>query len=137
MNFEYTQTICAGMLFLSSISISLYMALKIRALSECRRESNSAFVTHSHLEKVRREFMRTISDAACDLRTLRAQIGRDYRLMQSQYSASLAEMRELICKNAQSISALAAQSELANQRICELSLKTDKLALNSSKERAQ
>ena len=134
MNFEYSQTIGAGLLVFSSILGAYYLALKIRAIHEAVRDPNLAYVTHSHLEKLRGEFMRTIAQATQDLRNLRAEIREDTRSMQRQHSASLAEMRDLISKNAQSISALVAQSQLANQRICELTLKTDKLALKASRK---
>lgn len=93
------------------------------------RDPNLSFVTHSHLEKLRGEFICIMSEVTHDLRTLRAEIREDTRLMQRQYGASLSEMRELISKNAQNISSLAAQVALANQRISELTVKTDKLSI--------
>lgn len=47
--------------------------------------------------------------------------------MQKQYSRSLDEARELISRNSQNISSLVAQAQIANQRIAELSVKTDRL----------
>ena len=40
---------------------------------------------------------------------------------------SLDEARELISRNSQNISSLVAQAQIANQRIAELSVKTDRL----------
>lgn len=113
----------------SSILGAYYLALKIRQYHLCARDPDLSFVTHSHLEKLRREFIRTMSEAARELRALRAEIREDTRSMQRQYAASLAQTRELISQNAQNISALSAQAALANQRISELAVKTDKLTL--------
>ena len=49
--------------------------------------------------------------------------------MQKQYSHSLSETRDLVGKNAENISALVAQSQIAAQRIAELSTKTDRILL--------
>lgn len=114
---------------ISSILGAYYLALKIRQHHICARNPDFTFVTHSHLEKLRGEFIRAMSEATHELRTLRAEIREDTRSMQRQYAASLAQMRELISKNSQNISALSAQASLANQRISELTVKTDKLTL--------
>lgn len=45
--------------------------------------------------------------------------------------AGLDEARELISRNAQNISSLVAQAQIANQRIAELSVKTDRLFMKS------
>ena len=129
MNIEYAQYIGAGLMAASSILGAYYLALKIRQHHLCARDPDLSFVTHSHLEKLRREFIRTMSEAARELRALRAEIREDTRSMQRQYAASLAQTRELISQNAQNISALSAQAALANQRISELAVKTDKLTL--------
>ena len=96
----------------SSILGAYYLALKIRQHHLCARDPDLSFVTHSHLEKLRREFIRTMSEAARELRALRAEIREDTRSMQRQYAASLAQTRELISQNAQNISALSAQAAL-------------------------
>ena len=129
MNIESAQYVGAGLMVLSSLLGAYYLALKVRQFHLQSRDPNLSFVTHSHLEKLRGEFIRIMSEATHDLRTLRAEIREDTRLMQRQYGASLAEMRELISKNAQNISSLAAQAALANQRISELTVKTDKLSI--------
>ena len=71
--------------------------------------------------------MHCISDAVQDLRSLRSEIREETRSMQKQYSRSLDEARELISRNSQNISSLVAQAQIANQRIAELSVKTDRL----------
>ena len=129
MNIESAQYVGAGLMAASSILGAYYLALKIRQYHLCARDPDLSFVTHSHLEKLRREFIRTMSEAAREMRALRAEIREDTRSMQRQYAASLAQTRELISQNAQNISALSAQAALANQRISELALKADKLAL--------
>ena len=129
MNIESAQYVGAGLMVVSSILGAYYLALKIRQHHVCARDPDLSFVTHSNLEKLRGEFMRAVSEATHELRTLRAEIREDTRSMQRQYAASLAQTRELISKNSQNISALSAQASLANQRISELAIKTDKLAL--------
>ena len=79
------------------------------------------------MEKVRAEIMHCISDTIQDLRSLRSEIREETRSMQKQYSRSLDEARELISRNSQNISSLVAQAQIANQRIAELSVKTDRL----------
>ena len=53
--------------------------------------------------------------------------------MQKHHARNLDEARELISRNAQSISSLAAQAQIANQRITELSVKTDRLIMKNDK----
>ncbi len=78
--------------------------------------------------------MEAISQAVRDVRGLRAEIRADTFAFQERHDKGLSETRELVSKNAQNISALIAQAQLANQRIGELTLKTDKLSLRISKQ---
>ncbi len=119
------------MVVLTSILGSYYLVLRIREHHGAVRDPGLALVTQSNLEKLRAEFIRTMAEAAHDLRTLRAEIREDTRSMQRQHSQSLAEMGALISRNAQNISSLVAQAQLANQRITELSVKTDRLAMKA------
>ena len=73
--------------------------------------------------------MRTIGESLQDLRSLRAEIREETRSLQKQYARSLSETRELISRNAQNISSLIAQAQIANQRIAELSVKTDRIVM--------
>lgn len=114
---------------LTSLLGSYYLALRIREYHSGARDSENYFVTQSRLEHLRGEIMKTVSEAAQDLRTLRTEIREDIRSMQRQYAKAISEMGELISRNSQNISSLAAQARMANQRISELSLKTDKLAM--------
>ena len=73
--------------------------------------------------------MRSISEAVQDLRALRAEIREETRALQKQYSRNIGETRDLVGKNAENISALIAQAQIAGQRISELSLKTDRIVM--------
>ncbi len=124
-----SQIIGMAVMAASSLLGAYYLLLKIRKHHSevCNPDFNH--VTHSQLEKLRSEFLRILAEAMHDLRSLRVEIREDTRSNQRQYSKALAELRELIGKNSQDISALIAQTQIANQRITELSIKTDKLAL--------
>ena len=103
-----------------------YLALKIRDMQSEKPDPKITYVTYTNMEKMRNELMRIITESGGELRLLRAEIREDIRLMQRQYAQSLGETRELISKNAQNISALVAQSALANQRIGELGVRVEK-----------
>ena len=110
-----------------------YLALKIRDMQSEKPDPKITDVTYTNMEKVRNELMRIITESGGELRLLRAEIREDIRLMQRQYAQSLGETRELISKNAQNISALVAQSALANQRIGELGVRVEKIAAKAAK----
>lgn len=134
MDIENIKLIGASALVLSSLMGSYYLILKIRGIHSEHPDPKLAYVTYSQMERVRAEMLRSLSDAVSDLRGLRAEIRDEARSMQKQFSRGILETRDLIGKNAQSISALAAQAEIANQRIGELTLKTDRLALRLKEE---
>lgn len=114
---------------MGSLLGAYYIMLKIREFHSERPDPKLTYVTHAQMDKVRAEFMRCISEAVQDLRALRAEIREEVRSMQKHCSRNLMETRELIGRNAQNISALVAQARIANQRISELSLKTDRIAI--------
>ena len=127
MEIENARFIGAGLMVLTSLLGAYYLVLKIRELHSEKPDPKLTYVTYSHMEKVRAEIMHCISDASQDLRSLRSEIREETRSMQKQYSRSLDEARELISRNSQNISSLVAQAQIANQRIAELSVKTDRL----------
>ena len=127
MEIENARFIGAGLMVLTSLLGAYYLVLKIRELHSENHDPKLTNVTYSHMEKVRGEIMHCISDAVQDLRSLRSEIREETRSMQKQYSRSLDEARELISRNSQNISSLVAQAQIANQRIAELSVKTDRL----------
>lgn len=129
MEINSAQSIGVGVMVLTSLLGAYYMILKIREHHNSLSDPSNYYVTQRHLDKLRSEIMRTISEATQDLRTLRAEIREDTRSIQRQHTKAMSEMGELISRNAQNISSLIAQARLANQRISELALKTDKLAL--------
>ena len=110
-----------------------YLALKIRDMQSEKPDPKITYVTYTNMEKMRNELMRIITESGGELRLLRVEIREDIRLMQRQYAQSLGETRELISKNAQNISALVAQSALANQRIGELGVRVEKIAAKAAK----
>ncbi len=127
MEIENARFIGAGLMVLTSLLGAYYLVLKIRELHSEKPDPKLTYVTYSHMEKVRAEIMHCISDAVQDLRSLRSEIREETRSMQKQSSRSLDEARELISRNSQNISSLVAQAQIANQRIAELSVKTDRL----------
>jgi len=106
-----------------------YLTLRIKEFYRENPDPKLTYATHAQLERTRAELMRAIADAVQDIKSLRAEIRQDAQSAQAHYLQSLSETRELISKNAQNISALIAQAQLSAQRIAELTLKTDKLAI--------
>ena len=135
MDINEPQTVGVGVMALTSLLGAYYLILKIRKHLTDVRDPDLTYVTHSQMEKLRCEFLRAMAEATHDLRALRSEIREDTRSIQRQHSKSLEDLRELVGKNAQDTSALIAQTQMANQRINELSIRTDKLAL-TIRERA-
>ncbi len=131
MEIENARFIGAGVMVLTSLLGAYYLVLRIREFHSEKPDPKLTYVTYSHMEKVRAEMMRCVSDAVQDLRSLRAEIREETRSMHKCYSRGLDEARELISRNAQSISSLAAQAQIAGQRIAELGVKTDRLLMKS------
>ena len=117
----------------TSLLGAYYLVLKIRDLHAEKPDPKLTYATHSQMEKLRAEMMRCIADAVQDLRCLRSEIREETRSMQKHHARNIDEARELISRNAQSISSLAAQAQIANQRITELSVKTDRLIMKNDK----
>lgn len=133
MDMENARIVGLGMMSLFSILGGYYLILKIREFHSEKPDPKITYVTHSQMERTRMEIMRSLGDAVQDLRTLRAEIREETRGMQKRYERSISEMRELISRNSQNISSLIAQAQIANQRIAELTLKTDKLSFKINK----
>ena len=131
MEIENAGFIGTGLVVLTSLLGAYYLVLRIREFHAEKPDPKLTYVTYSHMEKVRAEMMRCVSDAVQDLRSLRAEIREETRSMHKCYSRGLDEARELISRNAQNISSLVAQAQIANQRIAELSVKTDRLFMKS------
>ena len=129
MDTENSTIIGTAMITMTSLLGVYYLILRIREYHREKPDPKLTYVTHSQMEKVRAEMMRSISEAVQDLRALRAEIREDTRALQKQYSRALSDNRDLIGKNAQNISALIAQSQTASQRISELALKTDRIVM--------
>jgi len=129
MDIENAKTLGLGMMTMVSILSAYYLVLRIREFHSEKPDPKLTYVTHTQLDKVREEIMRSIGESLQDLRALRAEIREETRGLQKQYSRSLSETRELISGNAQNISALIAQAQIANQRIAELTLKTDRIVM--------
>ena len=129
MDIYEPQLIGVGVMTATSLLGAYYLILKIRKHHTEVRDPDLTYVTHSQIEKLRCEFLRAIAEATHDLRSLRSEIREDTRAMQRQHLKSLHELRELVSKNAQDISSLIAQTQIANQRINELALRADKFAL--------
>ena len=122
-------TIGTAVVALTSVLGTYYLVLRIREHHREKPDPKLTYVTHAQMDGVRAEIMRSVSEAVRDLRSLRAEIREDTRALQKQYSRALSDNRDLIAKNAQSISALAAQAQTVAQRISELSMKTDRIVM--------
>lgn len=129
MEIENAPLIGTAVVILTSLLGAYYLVLRIREHNAERPDPKLTYVTHSQMDKVKAEIMRTITEAVCDLRELRAEIRDETRSLQKQYARSLVETRDLVSKNAQNISSLIAQAQIANQRIAELSVKTDRIVM--------
>lgn len=122
------------MMGLTSALGAYYLVLRIREFHSENPDPKLTYATLSQMDKLRAEFLRLLGDAVQDLRSLRSEIREETRCIQKQYARGMSETRDLISRNAQSISALVAQSQIANQRIAELSLKSDRLAIKIREE---
>lgn len=129
MEIENTTAIGTAVVTLTSLLGAYYLILRIREHNEERPDPKLTYVTHAQMDKLRAEMMRSISEAVQDLRALRAEIREETRALQKQYSRNIGETRDLVGKNAENISALIAQAQIAGQRISELSLKTDRIVM--------
>ena len=129
MDTENATMLGTAMITLTSLLGSYYMILKIREQHSERPDPKLTYVTHAQ-----EETMQSISEAVRDLRALRAEIREETRAVQKQHARSLSETRDLVGKNAQNISALIAQAQIAGQRIAELSAKTDRIVLKMKGE---
>ncbi len=129
MEIENTTAIGTAVVTLTSLLGAYYLILRIREHHEERPDPKLTYVTHAQMDKLRAEMMRSISEAVQDLRALRAEIREETRALQKQYSRNIGETRDLVGKNAENISALIAQAQIAGQRISELSLKTDRIVM--------
>ena len=136
MNMDIENTRLMGMALMAGTSLlgSYYLILRIREHHAEHPDPKLTYATLSQMEKLRSETMRMVGDAVQDLRALRAEIRDETRAMQKQYSRNLSETRELISRNAQNISALVAQAQIANQRIAELSVKTDRIVMKMKED---
>lgn len=129
MEIENTTAIGTAVVTLTSLLGAYYLILRIREHHEERPDPKLTYVTHAQMDKLRAEMMRSIFEAVQDLRALRAEIREETRALQKQYSRNIGETRDLVGKNAENISALIAQAQIAGQRISELSLKTDRIVM--------
>ncbi len=131
MNINNPEIIGTSLMSITSLLGAYYLLLKIREHLKEKPDPKITYVTHAQMQKVREEFIEMFSSYLQDFRSLRIEIRDEYKAMQKYYQRSLSETRDLISKNAQNISALIAQCSSANQRIAELSLKTDRIILKS------
>ncbi len=131
MNMNNPEIIGTCLMSITSLLGAYYLLLKIRENLREKPDPKITYVTHAQMQQMREEFTEMNASHLQDLRLLRVEIRDEYKTMQKYYQRSLAETRDLISKNAQNISSLIAQCTSANQRISELSLKTDRIILKS------
>ncbi len=119
----------------TSLLGAYYLVLKIRDQLSEKPDPKLTYATHTQMEKVRCEVVKMLSDYLQDLRALRLEIREENRTLSKSYQRSIMQMNEMIARNAENISSLIAQCAAANQRISELSVKTDRIILTSKDEK--
>lgn len=119
----------------TSLLGAYYLVLKIRDQLSEKPDPKLTYATHTQMEKVRCEVVKMLSDYLQDLRALRLEIREENRTLSKSYQRSIMQMNEMIARNAENISSLIAQCASANQRISELSVKTDRIILTSKDEK--
>ncbi len=125
------EIIGTSLMSVTSLLGAYYLLLKIREQLREKPDPKLTYVTHSQMEKVRSEILKTLADCVQDMRALRAEIRDESKTLSKHYHRNICETRDMISKNSQNISSLIAQCASANQRICELSLKTDRMILKT------
>ncbi len=128
---ENPEIIGTSLMSVTSLLGAYYLLLKIREHLREKPDPKLTYVTHSQMEKVRTEIMKMLSDCVQDMRALRLEIREESKSLSKCYQRSISDTRDMISKNSQNISSLIAQSASANQRICELALKTDRIILKT------
>ncbi len=114
---------------LTSLLGAYYLVLKIRDQLREKPDPKLTYATREQTERLRDEIDNIVSTFAQDLRLLRTEIREENRTFSKYWQRSVIQTREMISQNAQNISSLIAQCASANQRISELSLKTDRIIL--------
>ena len=125
------EIIGTSLMSITSLLGAYYLLLKIREQLREKPDPKLTYVTHSQMDSVRGEIMKMLSDCVSDLRALRGEIRQESKSLSKYYHRSICETRDMISKNSQDISSLIAQCSSANQRISELSLKTDRIILKT------
>ncbi|MBP3527014.1 MAG: hypothetical protein J6J65_10825, partial [Opitutales bacterium] len=69
MEIENAGFIGTGLVVLTSLLGAYYLVLRIREFHAEKPDPKLTYVTYSHMEKVRAEMMRCVSDAVQDLRS--------------------------------------------------------------------
>ncbi len=85
------------------------------------------FVTLSELDSFRAQTIALHRDTSSEIHRLRQEIKADYHYLFERLLSSFTDAHSLIQRNAQHVSALIAQQQMTNQRLSELTVKTDKL----------
>ena len=120
---------------LTSLLMAYYLVLRIRDYMREKPDPKLTYATRAQMDKLRAETLGMFSAFAEDLRALRREIADEARMHSKTCQRNLAQTRDMIARNAENISALIAQSASANQRISELSLKTDRIILKNGGEK--
>ena len=129
MNIDNPEIIGTSLMSLTSLLGAYYLVLKIRDQLKEKPDPKLTYATREQMEKVRDEIDRIVSAFSQDLRVLRADIRQENRALTKYWLRAMNETRQMVSSNAQNISSLIAQCSSANQRISELSLKTDRMIL--------
>lgn len=134
MNFDDKDIMGAFFVFLTGLLSSYLLTLKIRDYFKETPDPKLTYATLEEHRKLSDQVQRVRLETKEDLERLRSENKSDHEELDRRRSQSIAGAHELIRKNAEHIASLIAQSQLAHQRLAELTLKTDKLLARTHHE---
>lgn len=121
------ETVISTLLVIVS-TLSIYLLiLRIRDFHKERPDPKLTYAPKSDLDKLRRELSLHQRDHKRDCERIQAEHKADHMELNRRRSQSMGTLRTLIVKNTEHLAALQAQHLMMQQRLSELSLKTDKL----------
>lgn len=134
MNLDHSESLGSAFLTALALLSAYLLTLRIRDYFREEPDPKITYATIDEHEKLREQLIQLQQETKKDLERLRAENKTDHESLNRQRSQSLANVHELIRKNAEHIASLIAHNQIAHQRLAELSIKIDKLATRSHHE---
>jgi len=116
MNLDHADIVGIAFLVGMALLSGYFLLLRIKEFYSEKPDPKLTYATLAELEKIRAQLHLFQRDHKADLEAL-----------DQRRSRSVAAIHELIRKNAEHIAALIAQTEMAAQRLSELTVKTERL----------